>query len=137
MPHIPFVNKNPRVISQYAGKETNDCTVRAFANALNIPYEDAHIFMKKHCGRRRGTGIKGSVLKNLFDSKKDVIRKEFGVGIWEVNNINTINNLIKKKPNGTYYVLVRGHATAVVKGKLMDTTAKNWRIKKCWEVLHP
>lgn len=121
----------------YAEKETNDCTVRAFANALNISYEDAHQFMSQYCGRRRGKGIKGSVLKALFETKKDVIRKRFGVGIWDVNNVNTINNLIKNKPNGTYYVLVRSHATAVVKGRLIDTVAKNWRIKKCWEVLHP
>ena len=36
--------------------ETNDCVVRAFMNAFDVPYNGAHRFVSKHFGRERRKG---------------------------------------------------------------------------------
>jgi hypothetical protein len=133
---IPLNKVNPRLsCDTYSQSEKRDCVVRALANVMGVPYGTAHTFMKKHCNRKDTYGVKGSQIINLFKNKKDVIRRDFNAGIWEEKRFHTIGQLIKAKPTGTYYILVRGHATSVINGVLNDTVSKNWVIRHCWEIL--
>ena len=43
--------------------ETNDCVVYAFMNAFEISYDEAHEYVEKNYGRRKGQGTYGTVTK--------------------------------------------------------------------------
>lgn len=135
MKKIPLNKINPRLISKFAHREKSDCTVRALSNVLQIPYEEAHQFIKKHCKRKNGVGVRTFELLNLFNKNKGVFSKQFNVGIWEEKRFKTVNQLINNKPNGRFYVLVRAHATAVINGQVADMVSKNWHIEHCWEII--
>lgn len=135
MKRIPLNKINPRLISTFAGREKSDCTVRALSNVLQIPYEEAHQLIKKQCKRRNGVGVRTFELLNLFNKNKHIFTKRYNVNIWEEKRFSTINQLIKAKPNGRFYVLVSRHATAVIDGQVADMVSKNWRIEHCWEIL--
>lgn len=96
-------------------KETNDCTVKAFAIAFNTTYAKAHNHLHKYCGRQRGKGIKSSrtIPKSLKHSKV----KE---GPYSRSNRITLSQFCKKHPEGRYYVSVTGHALAVIDGTVYD-----------------
>lgn len=135
MKKIPFTKTNPRLISKFAGREKSDCTVRALSNVLQIPYEEAHQFIKYYCKRKNGTGVRTFELLNLFNKNKQVFINRFNVSLWEEKRFKTINQLIKAKPNGRFYVLVSRHATAVIDGQVADMGSRNWHIEHCWEII--
>ena len=43
--------------------ETNDCVVYAFMNAFEVSYDEAHEYVEKNYGRRKGKGTFGTVTK--------------------------------------------------------------------------
>ena len=45
--------------SSLALNEKNDCAVRAFANAFNITYNNAHTFASEKFARKAKKGVKG------------------------------------------------------------------------------
>jgi hypothetical protein len=132
---LPSQFSNPRKESKFASKETNDCVVRALSLVSNLPYENVHKIVRTHLNRKRGRGVKKSLILNLFKNEKALIKKHLNFTAWEMSGVKTINQLIKTKPNGTFFILVRQHATAVIDGKVADTFAKNWHIQNCWQIL--
>ncbi len=95
--------------------EHNDCTVVAFAEVFNTSYEKAHKHLKLHCGRVNRKGIVSRTA--LPDSLKNTRHK---VGDYSKTNRITISKFIEKHPIGRYYVVVRGHAIAIVDGVVYD-----------------
>lgn len=111
-------------------RETNDCTVRAFAAAANIPYSEAHAIMAKH-GRRFGDGTrhetqikayaeKGGKLKAIFGNtngaryrahREPHVPHEKGI---------TLKTLLDEMPLGRFVCLMRGHAFAIIDRQLAD-----------------
>ena len=55
IPKTPVLNSRQflRAPMLMASSEQNDCSVRALANAADVPYDDAHAFWELH-GRKRG-----------------------------------------------------------------------------------
>lgn len=101
--------------------ETNDCCVVALTVALNSKYDDVHSFLSRNNLRVSKRGMtRDSVLKipSLFN------RVKCRVGPYSDTNRITLSNFIKKHSQGRYFVLVRGHALAVVDGVVYDHTEK-------------
>lgn len=97
-------NKNGRYQN-----ETNDCTVRAYAIAANIPYANAHaeLFL---FGRKNRHGI------NFIPFARSKGWKEYPRPSMEVDSYVKYIAL-----TGRWIIAVRGHVFAVVDGTIHDT----------------
>jgi hypothetical protein len=95
--------------------ETNDCTVKAFAVVFDTTYEKAHAHLKKNCGRQNRKGIHAREV--IPPSLK---KTKYKVGPYSKTNRITLKNFLEKHNQGRFYVLIRGHAFAVVDGVLYD-----------------
>ena len=118
--------------------ETNDCHVRAMANGLGINYRQAHAYHKK-LGRKNRRGTNWKISKQFqadYGKKAYIVDKYYGdvvscsVEHCSVPNApKTINQLTKDErfSKGAYVVYVRGHAAAMVDGKMQDWMRENRR----------
>lgn len=113
--------------------ERNDCTVRAFAAAADIPYEKAHAIMSKY-GRGFGKGTNhatqvkayseaGGELRAIFGTtkgakfrahKEPTVPHEAGI---------TLQTLMAQIPMGRFVCFQRGHAFAIIDKQLADSGA--------------
>lgn len=110
----------PKDNSAFA-RETNDCSVRAFSLALNIPYAEAHALCAKH-GRQYGKGT----------SWVTSHRVALAYGMHQVLTYNayapqgarypTLAQFIKEHPKGHFYLIRRGHAFTLIDGVVHDWT---------------
>jgi hypothetical protein len=126
--------------SELAKRETNDCVVRAFMSALDLTYDQSHAWVKKYLKRqdRRGT-YTYSFLSNILGKVKNGFEIQmYGLSpshAWMMNKVNIITNpkykkptgytiasFIENHPTGRYFVIVDGHAVAVINGKLYGNT---------------
>lgn len=118
--------------------ETNDCGVRALAEAANVTYAEAHSFWAK-----LGRQDKGGVYFTWFDRfLVDSDGKIFGKKVtkttvpyhqhethkwdnskWEyIRHTKRLNvkTFIQQNPKGRYIILSRGHAKAIIDGVVHD-----------------
>jgi hypothetical protein len=69
-----FVNSEKLSVesSELAKKERGDCVVRAFAAALDLPYDKAHAWVKKNLKRqdKKGTFV-SAYCKNIIGKTKN------------------------------------------------------------------
>ena len=146
-----FVNTNAIARNTIIGsKEANDCVVRAFMSALDIEYSVAHKYIAEKMNRqpRRGT-YTCRYLKNVIGKTKNGKKITFlgasqshnylvgGDTFLSVTKHNKIlTNPKYKKPTGftvasfmennrkgRFIVFVKGHAFAVIDGKLYGNTS--------------
>lgn len=126
-------------------QETNDCAVRAFANAFPVTYSEAHEIFA-HCGRkdREATNTK-TVIEIFTKHCKKVVGTfgttafaEYGTHVLKCRNYSgmTLEKFLKHFPTKKYVVLVRGHVFVVDNGQVIDGTYNkaNKRITVVWEV---
>jgi hypothetical protein len=124
--------------------ETSDCVVRAFAASTGKPYQEAHQFVATHLGRRPRQGTNthriikclndGFALGVKFEAVGDrkTVYYEGGqsyiaiapgttyrAGNKVFNRAMTLYTFLKEYPKGSYFVLVRAHAFAVVDGVII------------------
>lgn len=114
----------------FAGKETNDCTVRALASASGMHYEKAHALLKKN-GRKDRCGARFYTMKKAYNEANFSLHSVHGTTIQAkyVARITstkaqegiTLGKLLPKLTKGSFIVNVTGHAVAVVNGELIDT----------------
>lgn len=112
------------------GNEAKDCTVRALANATEMPYEKAHALLKKH-GRKDRKGAYFPTMKAAYEEAGFVLYGVYGttksarytarVAKQEAQTGTTLAKLLPKLGFGEYIVNTTGHAVAVVNGKIIDT----------------
>jgi hypothetical protein len=112
------------------GNETRDCTVRALANATEMPYDQAHAVLKKH-GRKDRKGAFFPTLKAAYEECGFVLYGIYGttksaryasrIAKQEADTGTTLAKLLPKLGFGEYIVNTTGHAVAVVNGKIIDT----------------
>jgi len=119
------------VTSAVAGfADKNDCTVRALANAADMPYLVAHRLLEKH-GRKLNRGAyfetmlkayteAGFPLQNVYGTTTRAIYTSHLTGKKPLKG-TTLHNLLPQLAVGEYIVNVCGHAIAVVNGKVIDT----------------
>ena len=110
--------------------ESNDCTVRALANAYNMPYGLSHRIFSK-AGREQGKGVKCSVTHATYtrlgfeligiygDTVKAKYLSRYVVKIQRNKGI-TLKNIMPQLQQGRYIVGIRGHVFAVVDGQILD-----------------
>jgi hypothetical protein len=110
--------------------EAKDCTVRALANAGEMPYAEAHAVLKKH-GRKERKGAFFNTMKAAYEEAGFVLEGVYGTtsaARFVSNESNrtarrgiTLGNLISSLVSGNYIVNTTGHAVAVVNGRIIDT----------------
>jgi hypothetical protein len=98
--------------------EHNDCTVRAYAIAFDIPYYQAHKELADF-GRKNGRGI---VLHKFLASK----------GITVTAHKGTVKRFLKEHLEGVFIVRIRHHVFAVKTGKVFDTVFDYERARVTW-----
>ena len=110
--------------------ERNDCTVRAFAAAANIPYDKAHAIMSKH-GRGFGKGTHHATQVKAYGEAGGKLRAIFGTTISAKYRARqeptvpheagiTLQTLMAQIPMGRFVCVQRGHAFAIIDRQLAD-----------------
>ena len=97
---------------QMSGIDDKDnCTIRAFAIAYGMPYKDAYK-MGELAGREHG---KGYWMYKIMEKAR-----EFGYNSIELNGYGTLGQFIKKNNTGRFICVRKGHAFALIDGKIYD-----------------
>lgn len=97
-------------------KETKDCTVVAWSLVFNCEYSKAHAYLKQHGRPNR----RGMFTKEITSALKACKKSKIVFGPYSGSNRISIKEFLQKHNKGRYYILVRGHAIAVVDGVLYD-----------------
>ena len=132
--------------SSIAKSETNDCVVRAFASSFDIPYDKAWKIISEKFGRkpRQGTYSTYSTLNKLSEVRytcnykkikpigktRGDLRYDVKVKGEVVKRKMTVGTFIKKNPEGTFFVLVRGHAFTIKNGVVIGNYEDSIKLKK-------
>ena len=124
--------------SLIAKGETNDCVVKAVANAFNITYDIAHKFTAETFKRKARKGTKavfstfsalGKVSFDLFkdtlfpvtkEYKLKCVRKPVNKSYTHKKVKYTVKTFSAKFSKGTYIVLVHKHALVIKDGIVID-----------------
>jgi len=140
-----------RKISKLAESEINDCVVRAFKYALDISYMDAHKYVADvfHRIPRKGTYTLKYLFKALNDHSEPYIKKLTLMGfspsyIKKINTTNykstillnkkykketgfTVKSFMEQHRTGSYFIVVKGHALALVDGVLYGNSDEQYK----------
>ena len=92
--------------------DDNNCTIRAFAIAYCMPYKDAY-YMGELAGRPHG---KGYWMHKIMDKAK-----EFGYDSVELETNGSLSAFLKNHHKGRFICVRKGHAFAIIDGKIYDT----------------
>lgn len=128
--------------SELAKKETNDCVVRAFMMALELSYDQAHKFVATKLNRvsKRGTYTR-RYLSNILNKQKNGYKMKlmgyhprycFGAQKKLVNpkykkeTGYTVKSFMEQYPKGNYFIIVKGHALALVDGILYGNSCEQY-----------
>jgi hypothetical protein len=144
MKQLPYISNSNGIIgysdSTIAKSETNDCFVRAVASSFEIPYDDAHSWVKTKFNRinRKGTKRVSGTMDTLSMSKLSLNSKLFSIikdlKVYDNEKFKlkrtTLNQFIKKYPTGTFIILVRGHAFTLKDGNVIGNLEDSKRLKK-------
>jgi hypothetical protein len=109
-------------------KERKDCTVIALCAVTGLPYSRCHAAMRA-VGRKDRKGIPFARVVRGVSSE---VSHSFAL----VCRSGTLGKFAKKNPQGAFYVTVRGHALAVLDGKIHDAvrTPLGSHIRRGWRV---
>jgi len=144
MKQLPYIQTSTAIIgyteSVIAKNECNDCFVRAVASSYEIPYDDAHTWVRENFNRENRKGTANVTMKMERFSKEG--KKLNGKGIkdiWGLRNFDpktmkikrvTLNQFIKKYPTGTYIIIVSRHAFTLKDGSVIGNTEDATSMKK-------
>ena len=150
MKHINEVIKSNGPVTKLIG-DTNYCTVSALSATFGVSANDAYEYAAVAWKRRRGRGVTTNVMLQSFPQAegfsyakevmgKDVIRVKAEQDYKQPDgSIKTramnLSTFAKKFKRGKYYILVQGHALAVINGEIVDHTDKpKRRIRYAWKI---
>lgn len=106
--------------------EKNCCTVVAISIVMNISFIKSQKHLFECCGRVKGKGVTLDNIKKLHGSFKNYKTTVFDFSGQYV----TLRKFCEENPQGRFFVLVRGHALAVVDGVVYDHSDKPRRVVK-------
>ena len=120
--------------------ERNDCTVKAVSVACQIPYSEAHLYLRS-LGRQNGCGWYESDHwrgRRHISGYVDNLKK-LGIEHEKVEvSSRTVSQVERELRTGHYMVKVRGHILALVNGKVEDWTAgRRHQIKAVYKINNP
>jgi len=120
--------------SEIAKRETNDCVVRAFMMALDLPYDKAHKFVADKFKRVNGKGVLTRLyMTNVLNRQKNGYKMtlmgfhpKYAFGRrnklinpkYKKETGYTVKSFMEQHPIGRYFIIVKGHALALVDGVL-------------------
>ena len=128
--------------------ENNDCVVRAFMCALDLPYNQAHAWVKKELNRkdRKGTFVNAygkNIIGKTKNGKKisyigshpsrDFMKYSIGSDKVLVNpNYKTktgytLKSFLENNRTGRFVLVVQGHAVAIVNGVLYGNRDEQYK----------
>ena len=112
-------------------REKRDCTVRALAICTSRSYDECLDVMAS-VGRKTDRGIPFQLVAQL-------VARKSGVTFTQVSRSGTLISFLKRFPQGTFYVTIKGHALAVKDGKVHDLTKPKpyCIIRRAWRVEKP
>lgn len=116
----PAIDLNKRFAT-----EKNDCTVRAYSIAAEIPYVTASVEMY----------LAGRKFKKAWNVHK--FFNEKGWMFYKKPNMTVLNYCLYVIPSGHYIVWVRHHVFAVIDGQIQDfnpTSNHNKHVLGAWRV---
>ena len=141
-------------VVESAKGEANDCTIRALVACTGKSYEDAHRYIAQQTGRIRRRGAETAALIKALDGKtifgkffesfgENVNQAQGFAGLAKVKapavvyrsgktvrqSTMTMGTFLKTYTKGTYYILLRGHALAIVDGVIYGNTNDAKRLK--------
>jgi hypothetical protein len=139
-----YISKNGTSNSMYG--EEKDCAVRAVAAAFDVSYDTAHAFAQRIWNRKRKRGTNTyAIVKTMQEvSNGRTMFKKNAESVPTVNEYPTKRGVVKcksklstfanKNNKGTYFVLVRSHATVVKDGIVLDSYAPGSTVKYAWKI---
>ena len=112
-----------------AKKETNDCVVRAIANACDVNYNQAHKYVADKFDRKKGKGTQ--MFMSTLDNVNQMSFDEVGqLNMFNEGIVRSIKSLGKgpeefgtfeiKKQKGNFLLAVNKHALAIKDGVVID-----------------
>ncbi len=121
--------------------ERSDCTVRALVKTAGLAYDDAHRWIANHMFRDHRRGARTYLAVKAMNNVQQINNKK--VKTLKRNRLTRFLNGADRKmslktfcqhnPVGTFYVLVRGHALAVIDGVITDRSKAGKRVTHAWE----
>lgn len=126
--------------------EDKDCAVRAVAAAFDVSYDTAHIFAESNWKRKRRKGTNTPAIIKTMEglSNRDVLFNKKAEPISTINEYPTKDGVVKcksklstfasKNRTGTYFILVRSHATVVKDGIVLDNYSPGSTVKHAWKI---
>jgi len=128
--------------SKLAKSERNDCVVRAFMMSLDLPYDKAHKFVADKFNRvnRKGT-YTSAYLKNILGKQKNgkkmrlmgyhptkvfADRKKLVNPKYKKETGYTVKSFMEQHSEGRYFIIVKGHALALVDGVLYGNSNEQY-----------
>lgn len=115
-----YINLNVNPLHRRA----DDCTVRAIATALNMPWEEVYkdicVEGLKQYDMPSANHVWGTYLKKK-GFRRRIIPDNFP-------SCYSVGDFARDNPNGTYILALSGHITCVISGNLYDTWDSSDRI---------
>ena len=107
--------------------EYRDCTVRALAVVSDLPYSEVHKAWEE-VGRKDGHAPKNFENQHKLQKACKILNLEAK----QVKRHGTVKNFIIKYPTGNYFCIKRGHAFAIINGKVFDLNNLNSYLQGAW-----
>ena len=121
--------------------ERSDCTVRALVKTAGLAYDDAWRWVASKMQRRPRRGPTLWDARKAMDNAQQINGKKVkALGHGRTRRLlngadrkMSLKTFCQYNPVGTFYVLVRGHALAVIDGVITDRTKAGKRVMYAWE----
>lgn len=97
------------------------CCVVALMKVMDCSYDKAYKWCRDKGGRLKGRGMLLSEIDKMFEAMSNTPYRK---GPYSKVQRITINQFIKKHPEGRFFCANRGHAFAIIDGVLYDHTTK-------------
>ena len=111
--------------------DTNCCIVTSLAISPKIKFRESASYLAKYGREHRDGMFYSDIVKAVNDIKHCKVTE---IEDYTHDNRITINQFVKKHPEGRYMCLVKGHVISIVNGVLYDHTEKPRRqIVKVWK----
>lgn len=115
--------------------ERRDCTVRAIATAVDLPYEEAHRACARF-GRENQKGMRG-FHRFMYQACRGEVYEFRGAQFANFESgARTVESFLRLNLKGRYIVSIKRHVFAVIDGKAYDTglSKSRSRIDGVWKV---
>jgi hypothetical protein len=117
-------------------REARDCTVRALAVWADVPYIEAHVLMAEHARRPMRRGCWPNTVADMLGARVEINRDRAACSgaDWYKLPRMTVGRFARENPRGRFYVVVAGHALAIIDGIIHDWYARPTRaILAAWK----